>query len=1202
MTQLGSAFGEIRIGTGQAEKSVTNLANSLRDVGTKMSLGISAPLAAIGAAGIKSAAAFSQTMAVVKSVSGATAEQMAQMSAKALQLGKDTSFSAGEAANGLLELAKAGMSSEAALASIGGVLDLAAAGNLSVASAAEITANALNAFQLPAEQAVRVADLLAASANASSIEVTDMAQAFNMSASVFASNKQSVEDLSTAIAIMGNNGIKGSDAGTSLKTMLMRLTAPTDTAAKAIDKLGLRVYNTDGSMRGFEDIVKDLAASTAHLSDEQRNQAFATIFGADAIRAANILVGAGAEEWDNMERAVTKAGAAQEVAGARMKGLAGAIEYIKGTIDSTLTAAFLPLDQALGDMVRWIADLIGKFGDLPQPVINAALAFGAVMAAAGPLLVALPLLGGVLAALLSSIGLVVVAAAGLAAAWAADWGGIQEKTRAAVGVITELIRNLWTGITTGDWQPLLDSLSGLKMRFQLWFRFLKADIKNWFEGWWTQFTGTSIQTDGIMAGLESLKIKLQIRFAILKMQIKNWVDGWWSQFNDTDFGSNLVTAFNTTMATLEKAINDLFDWTGVEIKLPRLDPNDLFASNFSLQVGNFKINPVEIAAAFTGALVLSKFGLVPNLLSRAFTGNLNMTAFGVSAALPIITAFTGSLLVSSFPIVAAAIGVAFSGMLLMKQFPIVGETISKAFGGSLTVGDYTIIPANVGSAFEGTLHIGGNDGITIGKAKIAGAFEGEIQLSRDGFLSKTNINDAFQSETKLSLKEKLFRIDINTAFDGKLLPRINPSFKTDLAVAAGSGLGLAVRNAFFEWVRMMDGYSFELDIGDVLRGRVHLVNDKYISTLMIKDIFRGTFTLFGEGGFASTVNIKDVIKGSVKWVEDGYFATLQIADIFTSKLHIKDWVVKLDINDVFSGSLDFKGFFGLRPSDTGEFTIPESFSGGQLSELPVKAVIHEVDYNIRELMAAAKPVEIPATFDPDVDALLDFMKQPWEVNVDVKPKGGKGAGLKSLIPPEDRKIEIEPSIKGLASQLQTAASAMAATITGTGAPKWWGTEPGEVKQPGFWGTVPGDVPQPGFWGGIPGLVPTPSFWGGLAGLVPTPEFWGGRAGDVPKPSWWGTRAGYVEMVNRGVQAAADALSNAMGSHWFKGGLTWVGERGPELVDLPRGSRIYDNTSSKQMAGGGGGVTMHITNIINNELDLEMASHRMFQIAQRYQPR
>lgn len=459
--QLGSAYGSVEISTGSAQQNITSLADSMRRVGTTMSLAVSAPMLAVGTAGLKAAAGFEQSMNQIQVVSSATAAQMNSMSGKALQLGRDTSFSAGEAAEGLLELAKAGMSADQSIAAIGGVLDLAAAGNLSVAQAAEISANALNAFNLPASDAARVADLLAAAANSSSIEVTDMAQAFAMSSAVFSSNQQSIEDLSTAIAILGNNGLKGSDAGTSLKTMLMRLTAPTGEAATAMSALGIQVYNADGSMKSFQNIVGQLESSTKNLTQEQKNQALTTIFGADAIRAANILIKEGATEFDNMKDSVQEAGAAQLVADARMKGLAGAVAYAKGTIESTLIAAFLPLTETLGNLIRKGADLIGRFAALPEPIRNAALAFGAVLAVAGPILVTLPMIGAALAALLSPIGLIMLAVAGLAAAWAADFGGIQAKTQAVIDFLQPALDRLKAYlemIKGGNWSGLANAV------------------------------------------------------------------------------------------------------------------------------------------------------------------------------------------------------------------------------------------------------------------------------------------------------------------------------------------------------------------------------------------------------------------------------------------------------------------------------------------------------------------------------------------------------------------------------------------------------------------------------------------------------------------------------------------------------------------------------------------------------------------------
>ena len=432
---LGSAYGEIVIGTEKSESNIAQLSSSLRNTGAAMSAAFTLPMVGIATAAVTSAAGFEQSMNVMQQVSGATEAQMASLQAQALQLGAETSFSAGEAATAMLELAKAGLSVDEVSAAIGGTMALAAAGGLDLAAAAEISANAVNAFGLEASQADNVANMLAAAANASSVEVTDLAAGFQMAGSVFASNGQSVSDLATAMAILGNNAIKGSDAGTSLKTMMMRLAAPTDEAAGAMSALGLNVYNADGSMRPFGDIVADLSTVTAGLSDEQRNAALSTIFGADAIRSATILAREGAAGFASMSASVGQQGAAADVANARMSGMAGAIEYMKGSIDSFLIATALPFLDSMGGIVRQVADAISAFGTMPEPIKKAALAFGAVLAAAGPLMLALSGLGTVLGALLSPIGLVALAIGGLAAAWVSDFGGIRTTMEPIVAAI-----------------------------------------------------------------------------------------------------------------------------------------------------------------------------------------------------------------------------------------------------------------------------------------------------------------------------------------------------------------------------------------------------------------------------------------------------------------------------------------------------------------------------------------------------------------------------------------------------------------------------------------------------------------------------------------------------------------------------------------------------------------------------------------------
>jgi TP901 family phage tail tape measure protein len=290
--------------------------------------------------------------------------------------------------------------------SISGVLDLAAAANIGLADAATITANTFNTFGLDAEAAAGVANVLAGAANASSADVSDLAQGMKMAGAVFASNGQSVEDMAAALAILSNNGIAGADAGTSLKTMLMRLAAPTGEAATAMQQLGLNVYDSTGAIVPFGDMLGQLESSLQGLTDEQRNAALTTIFGADAIRAATILAGEGAAGFAAMQEAVTEEGSAAALAQANMSGLSGAIQYFKGSIDSLLIKTATPYLEMLSQMIRGAADLFTRFSSLPRSVQRFAAVLTGVLAVGGPLLIILGTMATGLALLLGAVAVV----------------------------------------------------------------------------------------------------------------------------------------------------------------------------------------------------------------------------------------------------------------------------------------------------------------------------------------------------------------------------------------------------------------------------------------------------------------------------------------------------------------------------------------------------------------------------------------------------------------------------------------------------------------------------------------------------------------------------------------------------------------------------------------------------------------------------
>ncbi len=308
---------------------------------------------------IGAASTFEKTMSGVKAVSNATGEEMDQLSSLALKLGKDTSFSASQAAAGIEELVKGGLTVPQIMdGAAQAVLNLAAAGGVSLPDAAAIAATAMNVFSLKGSDMAHVSDLIAGAANASSLSVTDFKFALNQVGAVADGAGQSFDDVAQAIAVMGAKGLVGSDAGTSLKTMLSNLQPTTKAQTKAMRELGLitedgtnQFINANGSFKSMAQIADLLQNSTAGLTDAQRQMALETIFGSDAVRAATVFAksgGAGFAEMAAKMGLVT----AESVGLERLNNTAGSIEQLKGSLETagiTIGRVFLPYGRKLID-------------------------------------------------------------------------------------------------------------------------------------------------------------------------------------------------------------------------------------------------------------------------------------------------------------------------------------------------------------------------------------------------------------------------------------------------------------------------------------------------------------------------------------------------------------------------------------------------------------------------------------------------------------------------------------------------------------------------------------------------------------------------------------------------------------------------------------------------------------------------------------
>jgi len=439
---LGTAKGVIALtyddtGVKSATKSLDGLdaqSKKTKDGLNKVATGAGAAAAILGgglALAANKAIDFQKQVSAIGAVSGATTEQIEKLRAKALQLGADTAFSASEAANAMEELAKAGVPLEDILnGAADATVALAAAGGISLPEAATIAANAMNVFNLSARDLGHVADLIAGAANASAIDVSEFGFSLQQAGAVANLVGVSFDDLSTAIALMGNAGIKGSDAGTSLKTALANLQPVTKKEINLFKELGL--ITADGSNKFFDQTgkLKSLAQVSQILQDalkgqtaEQKAMNLQLLFGSDAIRAAAILSDAGAEGFNKLADSIGKVKAA-DVAKARLDNVAGSIEQLKGSAETaaiTIGSTLLPVIRKITDT---ITKLTNAFSGL-SPGFQKVLA-GVLVVVAGFL---------VLIALVAKVGAVFIGFGAIASAGALPIIGIVLAIIAALALL-----------------------------------------------------------------------------------------------------------------------------------------------------------------------------------------------------------------------------------------------------------------------------------------------------------------------------------------------------------------------------------------------------------------------------------------------------------------------------------------------------------------------------------------------------------------------------------------------------------------------------------------------------------------------------------------------------------------------------------------------------------------------------------------------
>ena len=462
-----------------AGQKMETVGNSIAGAGKKM-MGVTTVIGGVGVAAVKTAADFDSAMSQVAAVSGATGKDFDALRNKAREMGAKTKFSATEAAEAMNYMAMAGWKTEDMLDGIEGVMNLAAASGEDLAATSDIVTDALTAFGLSAKDSGHFADILAAASSNANTNVSMMGETFKYCAPIAGALGFSAEDTAEAIGLMANAGIKSSQAGTALRTIMNNLAGDVKISGKAIGDVTIATTNADSSMRDLSDILADCRSAFGNLTESEKAQAAESLVGKNAMSGFLALMNAGEDDIAKLSSAIDNCdGSAEKMAMTMQDNLAGQLTILKSQLQELAISFGDILMPAIRSIVSKLQGFVDKLNGMDEGTKRTIVTIALLVASIGPLLViigtAISKIGvamqGVvkLANGISKLKVSVQGGTGVLGKLGAALGGISAPVLAVVAVIAVLVAafvHLWKtnegfrDAIIGTWNRIKDTISG----------------------------------------------------------------------------------------------------------------------------------------------------------------------------------------------------------------------------------------------------------------------------------------------------------------------------------------------------------------------------------------------------------------------------------------------------------------------------------------------------------------------------------------------------------------------------------------------------------------------------------------------------------------------------------------------------------------------------------------------------------------------
>lgn len=487
--QLDETSKKLKAGTADLEdfaRKLDSTGDKLVDAGKNMSK-VSAGIVAIGTAGVVAGANFEEAMSEVQAISGASGDELDKLKEKAEQMGATTKFSATESANAMYYMALAGWKTEDMLNGIEGVMNLAAASGEDLAMVSDIVTDGLTAMGYAASDSSKFADVFAKTVTNANTDVEGLGEAMQYTGSIAGALNLDLEDVSLALGLMANSGVKASQAGTSLRAILQRLSTNTGGARDVIEELGIEVFDSEGKMRDFGDVIADMRVKFADLTDEQKTTIAKTVAGTTAMSGFLAIVNSGDKDFNKLSTAINNSnGAAKEMADTMINNLKGDFTLIKSQLEGLgiqLSEILIPI---LRDVLKHVSNFLTWLSKLNPQIKIIIVAIAGLIAAIGPLLIIFgtlaksisniillyttyiaPMLSGISTAISGVVApiLVVIAVIALVVLAIKQLWETNEEFRNnvtdAINGFVETLQNFWTSIIEPILTVIKDTISSV---------------------------------------------------------------------------------------------------------------------------------------------------------------------------------------------------------------------------------------------------------------------------------------------------------------------------------------------------------------------------------------------------------------------------------------------------------------------------------------------------------------------------------------------------------------------------------------------------------------------------------------------------------------------------------------------------------------------------------------------------------------------